>query len=281
VSNWLANATGIHISPSRSYIDRNQVGNMLKNVSPIAGALTGGLGGILLGGAGSALGRGVQEGSNFGNILGQGVSGAGLSAVGSQGLGALRGAFSGGGPATAGAGGVGGGVPSPTGIAPGMGMEPGQAIANVGNVAPAGSAGPGLPAPGMLGSGAGNGVRSLAPLTQGVGGVPSAISGGPGPGGLARLAHGLGAGARAVGGFAKDNPTAIGAGLQGIGHLASVGPENRLTNATAAQREYDLQIQRQRDIALEPLRRALAGNIGGQLALPSQPVARNPYQPGG
>lgn len=73
--------------------NRGWLGNALKNFAPVAGALTGGMGGVLIGGLGSALGRGVQRGANLGNIAGQGVSGAGMAYGGSKALGGLRAAF--------------------------------------------------------------------------------------------------------------------------------------------------------------------------------------------
>lgn len=84
MANWLSKA----FQRNRSWL-----GNALKNFAPVAGALTGGLGGIAIGGLGSALGRGVQKGASLGNIVGQGVSGAGMAYGGSKALGALKSAF--------------------------------------------------------------------------------------------------------------------------------------------------------------------------------------------
>lgn len=224
MSNWLANATGIHISPKRSYVNRNQFGNMLKNVSPIAGAFTGGLGGLLLGGAGSALGRGVQKGANLGNILGQGASGAALSGVGNMGINALKGAFAGGGSAAgagAGAGGSAGG--SAAGAMPGA-VEEIQA----GNVVHPAASKFGFGGPGLL---------------------------------------------KSAGNFLKDNTTAVGMGLKGLGDIQGAGSQNRLANAQASRLEYETEEERRRQRALEPLRRALEG----QLTQPRYQVSASPY----
>lgn len=95
MSNWLAQATGIHISPHHASFNRDQFGNLLKNVAPVAGMFMGGpLGAALAGGLGSAAGRGMQHGANLGNILGQGALGAGIAGAGNGGMHALQAAFS-------------------------------------------------------------------------------------------------------------------------------------------------------------------------------------------
>lgn len=117
MSNWLANATGVHISPNRSYVNRDQVGNLLKNVAPAAFLIPGIGPGMAagIGGLGSALGRGIQHGSNLGDILKQGASGAAIAGGGAQGMQALKGAFA---PSS-----VASGAPSGFGAAPGGGWQ--------------------------------------------------------------------------------------------------------------------------------------------------------------
>lgn len=95
MSNWLANGTGIHLSPHHASFNRDQFGNLLKNVAPAAFLIPGIGPGMAagIGGLGSALGRGIQHGSNLGDILKQGASGAAIAGGGAQGMQALRGAF--------------------------------------------------------------------------------------------------------------------------------------------------------------------------------------------
>jgi len=86
----LANSTGKAVDNAHQqwgtggFIDRNRdsVGNFLQNVAPIAGVLTGGLGGIALGGLGAALGAGARRGTNIGNIVRTGVDNAMLTSSG-------------------------------------------------------------------------------------------------------------------------------------------------------------------------------------------------------
>lgn len=73
--------------------NRGWIGNALKNFAPVAGALTGGLGGVAIGALGSMAGRGIQEGANLGNIAKQGVSGGSIAYGGSKALGGLRSLF--------------------------------------------------------------------------------------------------------------------------------------------------------------------------------------------
>lgn len=240
MSNFLANATGIHISPSRSYFNRDQFGNALKNVAPAAGLIPGvGAGlGALLGGVGSALGRGVQHGANFGDILKQGASGAAIGAAGGQltqghGLAGLKSRFGGGFSP--------GSSPSTT-----QGAFNGYTSNGNGSWAATGSVGaPGTPAPGES------------------------------------LASKIGSGLSGVAGFAKDNPTAIGMGLQGIGNIAGAGAENRLKNAQAGSLEEQTQVAqaeqeaaKRRAAALAPFLQSLMGQMG---QIGAGTFSKNPY----
>lgn len=245
--------------------NRDWAGNALKNIAPAA-FLIPGLGPLAaagIAGAGSALGRGIQHGANLGNIARQGATGAAISSAGSGAMGLLHGAL-GGGAAGATSGAATGGVQGVSGVA-----SPGQ----LSGALDAAKAVPGPLSVGLTPSSAvgASGIPGMSPLVAGQGGVPSAIGayGGytPSVGGAS-----LGGAARGIGSFAKDNPSAIGMGLQGLGHLATAGPENRLTNARAAQTEWETEQERQRQIALEPLRRALAGQL-------SQPRTLTPWTP--
>lgn len=88
---------------------------------------------------------------------------------------------------------------------------------------------------------------------------------------------GLASTLKTIGGFAKDNPNAIGMGLQGVGGLASAGSENALRHAQADQlaaqtrsMQNEEEEKKRRAAALQPLLAALMGNMG-------KPVAPNPY----
>lgn len=90
MSNWIANTTGIHISPKRTYVDRKQFGGAVSKLAPLAAAFIPGVGpAALVGGLGSAIGRGIQPGANFGDIAKAGAIGGAASG----GLHALRSAF--------------------------------------------------------------------------------------------------------------------------------------------------------------------------------------------
>lgn len=247
---WLSKATGVHISPTRTYVDRNQVGNLLKNISPIAGAFTGGLGGMLLGGAGSALGRGVQKGANFGNILGQGAAGAGMASLGESALGGLKSAFGGAsGSAAGGAGGAGGGFGGEGGLQ---------------SVAPPG------PSPAQW-QGAADSMKAIPPVSA----APAAAVAGAAvpPPAVKPPASAM----SRVGSFADKYAGFLSGGLQGIGNIAQADSQNRLRNAQAQETEYDLAERRRRELALEPLRRALAGQLSGLGGVNSSPIAKNPH----
>lgn len=218
-----------------SFINHNRdfAGNALKNVSPLA-FLIPGIGPAAaagLGAAGSALGRGIQHGSNFGNIVKQGAQGGAMAYGGAQGMNALKTAFA---PSSSAAATI-PGVASPIPGAAGSMQGPGSAALNLMGHAP--------PPPSMLDQ---------------IGGA-------------------LGGAARGAGSFIKANPTAVGAGLQGLGQMGAMGSENRLRNAQADQigsqaqmTQAELQMMKQRQAALAPLLQALMGQQ-------SQGSAPNPY----
>lgn len=86
---------------------------------------------------------------------------------------------------------------------------------------------------------------------------------------LSQLATGAGHAAQGVGSFIKANPTAVGAGLQGLGQINQMGSENRLRNAQAGMTEAELAAMKNRAAALQPLYQALMGQQQG--------VHPNPY----
>jgi hypothetical protein len=94
---------------------------------------------------------------------------------------------------------------------------------------------------------------------------------------LSQLGHGAASAASNFGSFAKANPMAIGAGLQGLGSMSQSGSENRLRNAQAGQLEqntaFEADMKKRREAALAPLYQAFLGQQQG--------VARNPYNPFG
>lgn len=97
----------------------------------------------------------------------------------------------------------------------------------------------------------------------------------------------LGDAARGVGGFIKDNPTAVAAGLQGAGQLATSGSENRLRDAEARQRDaealnleqkadetdYDFGQRKRREELMRPIWSALSSGVTNNVPQ----VAANPY----
>lgn len=94
----------------------------------------------------------------------------------------------------------------------------------------------------------------------------------------------VGRGAGNVLEFAKDNPTATGMALQGVGALAGSDSENRLRNAQAArleretgESEYDFQRRKEREAQYADLWSPLGTAIGSGL---TSGVARNPYAVG-
>lgn len=233
--------------------NRGWAGNALKNFAPVAGAVFGGpLGGGLIGGLGSMVGRGIQKGANFGNVLKQGASGASIAAGGHSALKGLRGLF----------------TPSSSvaqSIAPDMGMEPGQRIADIG--------------------GGGGAAPTLQPITAGRGGVPDAI--GPYRGYLPPPATGaepsllsrVGGKISGAAHWADEHPMAAAMGLQGVGNIADAGAENDMHRAqtraieseTAAAEEERKRRQRMEE-ALEPLRQALVGQLSrGGAVIPPNP----------
>lgn len=159
--------------------NRNFLGNAVKNISPVAAAFIPGIGpglAALLAGGGSALGQGMEKGSNFGDIAKAGLTNAAIGAGGNSAVGALKGAFM---PSSAGASfgagtSAGGAGAAPASMTPHF---PGFADAAAGGSAPgAGAAGGGGS---FLGKAAGfveNHPTAISMGLNGLGNIASAAS---------------------------------------------------------------------------------------------------------
>jgi uncharacterized protein YejL (UPF0352 family) len=89
--------------------------------------------------------------------------------------------------------------------------------------------------------------------------------------------------ARSVGSFLDKHPGAVSMGLQGLGNIATAGAQNDLARAQVRHlasaddaADYDLQLRRNRDANLEPIRQALAGQLSA-LRANKYGIAPNPY----
>lgn len=234
--------------------NRNFLGNAIKNVAPAAFLIPGvGPGAAAaLGGLGSALGQGIRKGSNFGDILKAGATGAseaygGSELTGGQGnsLEKLKGMFHGGGSAAdkIAAQGVPGVQFTPSSVATtGAGGTP-ISLAPVASAAPTGAAGT---------------VGGLAEKSA----LSKALS------------------------FAHDNPMALAMGLQGGAQLAGMPAANALSRAQQQQIDLqnqqmqdDLENKKRRDEALAPLWKLMQQQVMGNLNGPG--VAQNPYTAAG
>lgn len=215
--------------------NRDFAGNLLKNAAPAAFLIPGiGPGAAaLLGGAGSALGRGIQHGANLGNIVKQGATGAAIAYGGGQGLNALKGAFT---PSS-----------SVSGALPGVQTTPGAVASAAGSIQ-----GPG---------------EAALNLTQGLGQAPSlasrvgsAISGAgkfaqANPMAVSAGLQGLGQ----IGTMGADN--------------AYKRAQTNAVNQQTAMSQAELDVMRRRQAALEPLMRALMGQQQGVATNPYTPTA--------
>lgn len=86
---------------------------------------------------------------------------------------------------------------------------------------------------------------------------------------------------RTIGSFLKDNPNAVAGGLEGLGRLGTMGSENAYRNAetdalrqNTSMNQYELEQKKRQAAALEPLLRALMGQMGTNTPYT---VAPNPY----
>lgn len=244
---------------------KGALSNALKNFAPAA-FLVPGVGpelAALVGGAGSAVGQGLSRHPSLGGALKAGITGAatgygGASLAGGQGYqgigSAIKGAF----------------VPSSAATQPSAGYLSGNGIQGSAPTSLFGAGDAGGPA--VSSAGLGGSLGSALPSAQV--GAGAANAAGSQPSFLSR-----------AGSFAEHNPTAVAMGLQGVGAMESAGSANEANRAMArrTQAETDtVEAERKRkaaqDAALEPLRRALAGEIGNLNANQYKP-APNPYFP--
>ena len=264
--------------------NRNFIGNGLKNIAPIAGILTGGLGGVALGGLGAALGQGLEKGSNIGDILKTGASNAAITGLGQGVYGGLKGAFAGSGAAGGAGGGAGeastlsGHVPMPSeagALNGGLDTPMGQPFNPMSGVKLTSNMGP---PPGVVGP-----LSNYGPSSSGGGFGSSADV-------MSKMGGGSGTARpslfdRATG-FADRHMDAIGAGLKGIGGMGQNDAETRYMKSRTAQQDLQTQIdseqwelQKRRNAALQPLLASLMGTGQGQINQPIN-IAPNPYRPG-
>lgn len=230
--------------------NRNFVGNALKNIAPVAGILTGGLGGVALGGLGAALGAGIHHGTNIGDIAKTGVENGMLTSGGQN----LLSSFGYNGPMSA------------------MKQTANKIAANAGTQGAAAF----TPSSGSLmgGSGAVPGVSSLENMaTRAAPDMLSGLSGGgTAPASfLSKLASGA------------TSPEVIGGLLKGIGGMGKNDAEEKYLNtqndalaqrSRLEQQQYDEQVARRK--ALQPLLDALMGKAQG-IAGQQVSVPPNPY----
>ena len=249
----LANTAGVAADNAHQqwgtgdFIDRNRnfVGNALKNIAPVAGILTGGLGGVALGGLGAALGAGIHHGTNIGDIAKTGVENGMLTSGGQNLL-----------------------SPFYNGPMSAMKQAASKLAANAGTASQAAF----TPSSGSLmgGSGAVPGVSSLenmaaqaAPNMGLPGAAPASF--------LSKLGSGV------------TSPEVIGGLLKGIGGIGKSDAETKYLNTQnealaqrtrLEQQQYDAQVARAK--ALQPLLDALMGKAQG-IAGQQGTVAPNPY----
>lgn len=250
--------------------NRNFVGNALKNVAPVVGALTGGLGGVAIGGLGAALGQATRKGSNIGDILKTGAQNALITSsaqkLGGEKLGsALKSAMRG----------------SPTSGIPTIPVAP--------PTSPDMTI-PGSPSPANISLGTQPGVLRLPPvrpqlgtmapvnITAPVSEVTKQLAGMPGTVGpigaspptilpssiLSKIGQPSGAWSRTVDLIEKYPKVAelglrgLTTGIEGIAGKGQRAAQERLLAAQAAQMEYELAREQESQRALQGLREQLA-----------------------
>lgn len=238
--------------------NRNFVGNALKNAAPIAGILTGGLGGVALGGLGAALGSGIHHGTNIGDIAKTGVENGMLTSGGQN----LASAFGYNGPMSA------------------MKQAANKLAANAGTEGAAFS-----PSSGAKVLGGGPPDVDLAAFDKGAGVMPSLS---PAPSSFTTPFN-PGAAAPASASFLSKlasgatSPEVIGSLLKGIGGMAQGDAQTKYLNtqnealaqrSRLEQQQYDAQVARAK--ALQPLLDALMGKAQGIVGQQGS-VAPNPY----
>jgi hypothetical protein len=218
-----------------SFVEHNRdfAGNALKNISPLAFLIpgVGPLAAAGLAGAGSALGRGIQHGSNLKNIVGQGLQGAGEAYAGGQGMGALRSAFGGGQAAGSLTGAF---TPSST-----VGMGSGELGAGAGDAA--------------YGAAAGNAGNNsiLSAIGSGAKGVGHFIQQNP------MAVSGALQGAGQIGQMGSEN--------------AMRKAQTTALDLNNQQSQYEQEAKKRRDAAMAPLLALFQGQLQNSLNNPYQP----------
>lgn len=89
-------------------------------------------------------------------------------------------------------------------------------------------------------------------------------------------------GGKQLAGWAAEHPNAASGALQGIGNIATAGPQNRAANAQARllqkqaeETEYDFERRKMRDAQLAPIWSSLSNSASANAG-----IAKNPYLPG-
>ena len=253
--------------------DSHTLGNLVKNLAPVAGTVIGGPLGLAAAGGMGAVGE-LGRGGNLSDALKAGLSNAAIGGAGQLAGSTLFGYHGG----LGGLGGIGGGASSaggaalPSSIPLQTGMSGGLSPSSFGA------------ASGAVGSGGGSALSSAIPLQTGMsGGLSSSPLGVTGSIGASAPSGGGTGLLSSIGSFAKNNPNAISGALQGLGGIATSGSKNALTNAqtTALQQQtdetaYDFKRRQARDALLAPLWGSLNTN---QDPFGYGKVAKNPYAP--
>lgn len=272
--------------------NRDSYGNLLKNVAPLAAFTP--LGGVGAG-AVAALGQGIQHGSNLGDILKSGASGAALGSAAHTGVLGLQSLLSRGGAEAAGSAipdtalnatdAISNGMYSGGGAAiPDSALRATQGLSNGLFSTDATSAIPSA-LPDAAGAGLGSPLDGLKSYTMPTPPPPVGLSGGvvpssppmvPSPSSwLDKLGNGL----KGTADFAERHPNGTGYALKALG--SSLGSEGDLQRAQAARIRQQIAKDEAEQAAMEPLRRLLAqtqpGYLGGGYTPPKPQVSTNPY----
>lgn len=227
----------------RIRFDRHTLGNLVKNVAPVAGTLLGGPAGFALSGLMGAGGE-LARGGNAGSAFKSGLSNASLAGLGSAAKSGLSGLLNHGGAEVA-------------------------QVAQAGAPELAGSSAldalpTAIPSVGTIGDGA----AAAAPLNPIAAAATSATKSAPSF--LSR-----------AGSFIEKHPTAVGMGLKGLGEVATAPSESRYRNAQTHALEVQTQAdedERRRRLAMQTALGPLAQQLVGQFGQ-SRPIAPNPYAP--
>jgi hypothetical protein len=239
------------------------------------------LGGVALGGLGSALGQGLSRHPSLGGAIKSGITGGAEAYGGSHLLSAI-----GRGGGLSGAGGAGGSAAAnPSSAYLSGGGITGSAPASLFGAASGGGA------PGVSSAGLGGLLGGGAPVGGGVGLSSAAMNFAPESNALLAGTPGIASralstatpmasgGLRGALNFAEAHPNVVSGALQGAGSLSTAGSENRLRNAQASTIEqqagetaYDFQARKRREALMAPIWSALGNGVGKE---PN--IAPNPY----